>query len=135
MAADRAARLASGWIEAWVRMDIDWLRRHLAPHFVHTSPFGRLEGRDFYLATVEPLARKGVQALEIKQVIASEDQAAVWFENKTPKGVIPSCDWVHVEGDAITAIQSFYDSAAVRAVLSDDEQSRLCGYGNPEGPV
>lgn len=51
---ERSAALARLWIEAWANMDIAWLREHLAPDFVHTSPFGRLEGRDHYLATVDP---------------------------------------------------------------------------------
>lgn len=120
-----SAELAVGWIEAWIRMDIQWLKERLAPDFAHTSPFGRLEGRDHYLETVEPLARKSVQELEVKDVIASGNQAAVWFENRTLSGVIPSCDWVRVEGGLIKEIHSFYDSARVREVLSSDEQDNL----------
>lgn len=119
--------LARGWIEAWIRMDMDWLREHLAPDFVHTSPFGRLEGRDAYLATVEPLARKSVQELVIVDVVAEERQAAIWFLNRTPGGDIPSCDWVRIEAGRITEIQSFYDSGNVRGVLSSEEQERLGG--------
>ncbi len=124
---ERSAELAMGWIEAWIRMDIEWLRQRLAPDFVHTSPFGRLEGRESYLATVEPVARKSVMQLTVKDVIASGDQAAVWFENRTPKGTIPSCDWVRVENDMIKEIRSFYDSAMVREVLSPAEQESLDG--------
>jgi hypothetical protein len=124
---ERSAELAVGWIEAWIRMDLAWLREKLAPDFVHTSPFGRLEGREFYLETVEPMARKSVQELRIKDVIASGDRAAVWFENRTAAGVVDSCDWVRIEGDALAEIQSFYDSAAVREVLSPYEQERLEG--------
>lgn len=120
-----AAELATGWIEAWIRTDMEWLRQRLAPDFVHTSPFGRLEGRDHYLETVEPMARKSVQELKIIEVIADEAQAAVWFENRTPKGVIPSCDWVRVENGLIKKIRSFYDSTKVREVLSPDEQENL----------
>lgn len=130
---ERTAELAAGWIEAWIRMDLDWLRNRLAPDFVHTSPFGRLEGREDYLATVEPMARKSVMELRIRDVIASGDQAAVWFENRTPHGVIDSCDWVRVEGDRIREIRSFYDSTLVRQVLSPDEQDRLDGSGYPDG--
>jgi hypothetical protein len=108
-------------------MDMEWLKERLAPDFVHTSPFGRLEGRDSYLATVEPMARKSVQKLEVKDVIASGDRAAVWFENRTPAGVIPSCDWARVEGGLIKEIQSFYDSTKVREVLSPNEQENLGG--------
>jgi ketosteroid isomerase-like protein len=124
---ERNAELAVGWIEAWIRMDMGWLKERLAPDFVHTSPFGRLEGRDFYLQTVEPMARKSVQQLEVKDVIAGENQAAVWFENRTAGGVIPSCDWVRIEDGLITEIQSFYDSVKVREVLLPDEQDELGG--------
>lgn len=124
---ESAAKLAMGWIEAWIRMDMEWLKERLASDFVHTSPFGRLEGRDSYLETVEPMARKSVQQLEIRDVVATANQAAVWFENRTPAGVIPSCDWVKVEDGLIKEIQSFYDSAKVREVLSPDEQVNLGG--------
>lgn len=120
-----SAELAAGWIEAWIQMDMDWLRKNLAAGFVHISPFGRLEGRDHYLETVEPMARKSVQELRIIKIIASGNQAAIWFENKTANGVVPSCDWVHVENEKIKEIQSFYDSAKVREVLSPDDQDSL----------
>jgi len=124
---ERSAELAAGWIEAWARMDIEWLKERLAPDFVHTSPFGRLEGRDNYLERVAPMAQKSVQDLSIKDVIASGNQAAIWFENRTPRGTIPSCDWVRVEDGLIKEIQSFYDSALIREVLSPDEQRNLRG--------
>jgi ketosteroid isomerase-like protein len=127
----RSAELARGWIEAWIRMDMDWLRERLAADFVHVSPFGRLAGREHYLATVEPLARKSVQKLTIRGVVASGDQAAIRFENTTPAGVVDSCDWIRVEGDRIAEIRSFYDTSAVREVLSGDEQERLGDAGEP----
>ncbi|RZF79952.1 nuclear transport factor 2 family protein [Pseudoalteromonas sp. CO325X] len=120
-----SAKLATGWIEAWIRMDIEWLKDHLTTDFVHTSPFGRLAGREHYLETVEPMARKSVQRLKIEEVVATNDQAAIWFENLTPQGAIPSCDWVRVERGKIKEIQSFYDSMKVRQVLSNNEQSNL----------
>jgi ketosteroid isomerase-like protein len=124
---ERSAELAAGWIEAWIRMDMAWLHRHLAPDFVHVSPFGRLEGRDAYLAAVEPMARKSVMTLTIKDVIASGNQAVVRFENTTPNGVVDTCDWVRIENGAIKEIRSFYDSGLVRKTLSDSEQETLGG--------
>jgi len=126
---ERSAELARRWIEAWIDMDMAWLRHWLAPDFVHVSPFGRLEGRESYLATVEPMARKSVMELVINDVIASGGQAAVWFENRTPAGVVDSCDWVRVENDLIKEIRSFYDTAMIRDVLSPEEQGRLDGPG------
>lgn len=124
---DQTAGLAAGWIEAWIRMDIDWLRRTLAPDFVHVSPFGRFEERDAYLAAVEPMARKSVAELVIIDVIAAGDQAAVRFENRTRNGVVESCDWVRVADGLIREVRSFYDSARIREILSPDDQDSLDG--------
>lgn len=73
-AQEPSAELAVGWIEAWIRMDLEWLWQHLADDFVHSSPFGRLEGRESYLATVEPMARKSVVELVIREVLSAADQ-------------------------------------------------------------
>ena len=78
---------------------------------MHTSPFGRLEGRGHDLETVEPLARKSVWKREIRAVIADGDRAAIWFENETDVGSVPSCDWVRVDDGVILEIRSFYDTA------------------------
>lgn len=128
MASDEGAReLAVGWIEAWIRMDMEWLRSRLAPDFVHVSPFGRFDDRESYLAAVEPMARKSVAELTIRDVVSTGNLAAIRFENRTPKGVVDSCDWVRVEGGLIREIRSFYDSAKIREVLSADEQETLDG--------
>lgn len=124
---ERTAELARGWIEAWIRMDLDWLRERLATDFVHTSPFGRLEGRDAYLETVEPMARASVMSLVILDVIADGDRAVVRFENRTPHGVVETCDWVHVEDDRLQEIRSFYDPTPIRDALSPEEQRRPGG--------
>jgi len=128
MTADKeSARLASGWIEAWIRMDMNWLRRHLAPDFIHVSPFGRLEGREPYLKTVVPMAQKTVMQLRIIEVIGDDSRAAIRFENRTPQGVVESCDWVCIENGLIQEIRSFYDSARIRELLSPGEQDSLGG--------
>ncbi len=110
--------LAVRWIEAWNKFDMAWLRRHLAPDFVHVSPLGRFKGRDSYLAAVEPMARKSVLDLTVLDVIAGANQAAVRFVNRTPNGMVETCDWVRVEDGLITEIRSFYDSAMIQDVLS-----------------
>ena len=120
-----ARELAIGWIEAWNRMDMRWLRAHLSTEFVHTSPFGRLAGREDYLAAVEPMARKSVRELRIIRTIADGAEAAVWFENGTPRGAVPSCDWVIVENGLIKEIRSFYDTVAIREILSPQDQTSL----------
>lgn len=126
---ERSAELAVGWIEAWKKFDMDWLRGHLAPEFTHISPFGRFDDRESYLAAVEPMARKSVMELAIVDTISSGDQAVIRFENRTANGAVESCDWVRVEGDTIQQITSFYDSAKIRELLSDKEQESLNGGG------
>jgi len=66
-------------------------------------------------------------ALVIRDVVATGGQAAIRFENRTPEGVVHSCDWVRVEDDRIRQITSFYDTAKVRRILSPDEQAGLEG--------
>jgi ketosteroid isomerase-like protein len=122
-----AGELARQWIEAWIRMDLDWLRTRLAPDFVHVSPFGRFENREDYLTAVVPLARKSVVELVVRDVVADGDRAVVRFENRTPRGIVETCDWVRVREGFIQEIRSFYDSARIREVLAPDEQARLDG--------
>ncbi|MCO7187227.1 MULTISPECIES: nuclear transport factor 2 family protein [unclassified Pseudoalteromonas] len=118
-------QLARGWIQAWIDRDMAWLNTYLAPDFLHISPFGRLTGREHYLNTVAPLAAKSVQKLTIVSVIAGPDESAIWFENHTPAGIIPSCDWLTIANGTISQIHSFYDSAHVRDTLTSEEQSQL----------
>lgn len=106
---------------------MDWLRERLAPDFVHVSPFGRFDGRDTYLAAIEPMARKSVMELEILDVVADDDRAVIRFNNKTPRGVVETCDWVRVEGGRIREVRSFYDTKRVRETLSAEEQESLDG--------
>ncbi len=129
----KSAELAEGWIRAWIRHDMDWLRANLAGDFVHVSPFGRFEDREEYLAAVEPMARKSVRELAVREVIADGDLAAIRYENRTERGAVEACDWVRVEGDRIREIRSFYDSVRIREVLSTDEQEGLDGGGYEEG--
>lgn len=127
---ERSCALARGWIEAWQTFDMAWLRRTLAPDFVHVSPFGRFDDRDTYLAAVEPMARKSVMNLTINEIVGAGDIAVIRFENRTAKGVVETCDWVRADGDRIREIRSFYDTAAIREVLSSDEQDGLDGGGD-----
>ncbi len=79
------------------------------------------------MSAVEPMARKSVVELKIIDVIAMGNQAAVRFENRTPTGVVESCDWVRIENGRIKEIRSFYDSVKIREALSPDEQKSLDG--------
>ena len=107
-----AEKLARTWIEMWQAGTPDDIP--LAENFVHTSPFGRLEGREFYLETIKPASKKNVAELKILKTLGNDHEAVIQFEMYTAGGMIPCCDWVMVEGDQITAIHSFYDATTLR---------------------
>ena len=109
--------LARAWLRAWDTGDLSLLR--LAPHFVHTSPFGRIEDAEEYLRVVEPMSRKSVLGITVRDVISGEDRAAITYELETPKGTVEACDWVFVENGRIREVNSYYDSAVNRAALED----------------
>lgn len=110
--ATSAEALARAWIEGWNAGKPDEIP--LAAGFVHTSPFGRMEGREAYLAWVKPLAAKNVASLRIHRTLGHEKAAVIWFEMTTPGGVVQVCDWVEVDGGEITAVTSFYDATGLR---------------------
>lgn len=111
----------------WIRMDMDWPRQILSSDCVHVSPIGRLEGRDHYLAVVEPMARRSVVELKILDVVATGNQAAVRFEIRTRNEVVESSDWVRIENHQIREIRSFYDNATNCETLLSADPATLNG--------
>ena len=109
------ADMARTWLRAWETHDLSLLR--LAPDFVHTSPFGRIEGADEYLSIVEPMSRKSVVGITVKDVIEGEGRAAIMYELETPAGVVEACDWIFVENGVIREVNAYYDSVTNRAAL------------------
>lgn len=112
---DSPAHIARTWLRAWDTGDLSLLR--LAPDFVHTSPFGRIEGAEEYLRIVEPMSRKSVRGITVKDVIEGEGRAAITYVVETPKGNVEACDWVFVEKGLIREVNSYYDSVTNRAAL------------------
>lgn len=112
---DSPASIARTWLRAWDTHDLSLLR--LAVDFVHTSPFGRIEGAEEYLRIVEPMSRKSVQKITVRDVIEGEDRAAITYELKTPAGTVEACDWVYVKDGRIREVHSYYDSITNRKAL------------------
>ena len=107
----KAEQLARTWIDCWNEGRPDDIP--LAENFVHTSPFGRVEGRATYLDWVKPLAAKNVTTLRISKTLGSGDEAVIQFEMDTPGGPVPVVDWVTIDGDEIVSIHSFYDASGL----------------------
>lgn len=112
---DSPAQLARIWLRAWDIHDLSLLR--LTPDFVHTSPFGRIEGADEYLRIVEPMSRKTVRKITVRDVIEGDGRAAITYELETPAGTVEACDWVYVKDGRIREVNSYYDSVTNRAAL------------------
>ncbi len=117
---DEPRALASAWYQSWLDRDMDRLREILAEGFVHTSPFGTLEGREHYLEVVEPMSRDSVVDLEIHEMLEGPGVVVVRFTNHTPKGDMPTCEWIRCDGGRIVAIESYYDSRPARESLDRD---------------
>lgn len=120
---DSAANLAKMWIDCWNAGEPDKIP--LAENFAHNSPFGRVEGREAYLAWVKPLAAENVADLTIKRVMGAGREAAIHFVMQTPSGPVECCDWVVVGGGEITEIHSFYDASGL---------DKTAGQSNPPAP-
>lgn len=104
-----AEHLARTWINLWNAGEPEKLP--LADDFVHTSPFGRVSGRETYLEWVRPLAAKNVTSLHIERTLSEGNECAIWFVMETPAGKVDVCDWVETRDGQITAIHSFYDAS------------------------
>ena len=105
-------RMARAWIQGWIAGRPDEIP--LADDFVHTSPFGTIEGREIYLEKIKPASEANVAGLTILQTMGSDREAVIRFDMETPHGTIPCVDWVTVDGDTITAVHSFYDATLLR---------------------
>ncbi len=109
---NNAEQLARIWIEGWISGTPDDLP--LADDFIHSSPFGVVEGREKYLAWVKPLSAKNVNTLKIIKTLGNNSEAVIWFEMVTPKGMVLCCDWISVKDGTIKSVQSFYDASLLR---------------------
>ena len=110
-----AVKLARTWLRAWDTGDLSLLR--LTPDFVHTSPFGRIEGAEEYLRIVEPMSLKSVRGITVKDVVGDENRAVIRYELETTAGTVEACDWVYVERGRIREVNAYYDSVTNRAAL------------------
>ncbi len=100
--------IARQWIECWGNADPATLP--LADDFTHTSPLGRIEGRQAYLDMVRPLAAANVASLHVEDIVGDDERACIRYRMDTPNGPVACCDWVSVRDGIITEVQSYYDT-------------------------
>lgn len=107
-----AARLAGVWIDSWSRGDPGPIP--FADDFIHISPFGRIEGREAYLAFMEPMIGTPM-ALSVVRSLSNESEAVIHYTMQTPDGDLDACDWVKVEDGRLTEVHAFYDATTLRS--------------------
>jgi SnoaL-like domain len=105
---------ARTWILVW--NDGDPRTLPLADDFAHTSPYGRIEGRETYLDTVIPQAKANVMQLTVEDVIAAGGKAVVRYRMAGPSGsATAACDWLEFVDDRIARVWSYYDRSGPRS--------------------
>lgn len=104
--------LARAWIEAWNAGAPEGIP--MTEGFTHTSPFGRIAGRETYLEWMQPMTGEGAVPLRIHRIIGDGRDAVVHYEIQHSSGPVQACDWLVTDGDQISEIHSFYDATAMR---------------------
>ena len=107
-----AEALARLWIENWSMGDPSPIP--LAEDFAHTSPFGRIEGRDAYLSFMEPMIGEASPELRVLRVLSDGDHAVIHYQMEVWGEQLDACDWVEVADGRITEIHAFYDATRLR---------------------
>lgn len=101
-------RLTRQWILVWNDGDPESLP--LAEDFTHTSPYGRIEGRERYLAWVLPMAQENVAELTIEDVMVSGNESVVRYQNRLASGAtMRACDWLTFYDGELTEVRAYYE--------------------------
>ena len=101
-------RLTRQWILVW--NDGDPATLPLADDFQHTSPYGRIEGREHYLEVVVPMAKENVSTLTIEDVLVSGSQSVIRYQVAKPGGeTMKACDWLTFENGQLARVWSYYE--------------------------
>ena len=95
--------MAAAWFRAFENKDLSTLA--LADDFVHSSPYGDIEGRQTYLDLVNTNKEAFFSpVIEILDIIDGGDSYAVrYLVNGNP-----ACDCIYVRGGEIAHIHSYY---------------------------
>ena len=95
--------IAESWLVAFQAKDISLLR--LADDFVHTSPFGEVRGKEFYLELVRANEDAFFEnSIDVIDFLDCGDRFAVRYV----VGEMQACDVIYVRGERIAEVYSYY---------------------------
>lgn len=107
-------KLVDAWFDAFREKDISKLE--IAEDFIHTSPFGVIEGRQVYLDMVRENSEAFFSpVIKILDVIEEGDKFSVRYLVDGN----PACDCIYVRNGQISEIYSYYH-VGKKPVLYDD---------------
>lgn len=100
--------LVHAWFELWKTGDFEQLP--LAENFTHTSPYGKVEGKEAYL----DLARANKEAFtgntfEIHDTLFDVKRACVRYTMISPTGTLKVSEWIYEKDGLISEIIAYYN--------------------------
>jgi hypothetical protein len=112
--------LALAYLDAVGKKELGRLDDLLAPDLAFRGPSStRSTARDF----IGALARIGAIHVrnDIKRVFVDGDDVCVIYDfvTDTPAGVVPTVEWLRVEGGRISAIDLYYDRVPWKLVMDE----------------
>ena len=91
----------------------DWAgaRSCFDDHLAFSGPFEKFDQPEGYLQSLQRL-HPIVERVEIKHIFVDGADVCLWYDlvTNTPAGTALVCEWHHVEGDRIKAIQVVFDA-------------------------
>jgi hypothetical protein len=105
-------------MDAFAAKDQERSRRLLHPTMTFVGPLESLSNAADYLASIQRLEAI-VTRIDRRKVVADEHDACVIYDlvTNTPAGTSRVAQWFHVEGDLITAIETFFDARPFAAMF------------------
>ena len=100
--------LVHSWFELWKTGEFESLP--LAENFTHTSPYGKVEGKEAYL----DLARANKESFtgnrfEIHEILFDKHRACVRYTMISPTGTLEVSEWIYEENGLIAEIIAYYN--------------------------
>ena len=100
--------LVNRWFDLWKTGDFESLP--LAESFTHTSPYGKVEGKENYL----DLARANQEAFtgntfDIHDTLFGDHHACIRYTMISPTGTLEVSEWIYEEDGLIVEIIAYYN--------------------------
>jgi len=100
--------LVKTWFELWKTGNFEALP--LAEDFTHTSPYGKVNGKEAYL----DLARANKEAFtgnrfEIHEMLFDAHKACIRYTMISPTGTLEVSEWIYEEQGLISKIIAYYN--------------------------